>query len=134
MAGKFRLRHLARAGGAWHLLGLCLLLISCGAANLSDLSAAAAHHHLTKIPHILHQILLEDKQQLPDEASQSAKYPPLNLHWHNSCVNAHPLWQHELWNLERGERLLTDKYAWFLPTFRGYALNISKCTCPALDY
>ena len=80
---------------------------------------------MLEIPRIMPQIYIPDVQLLRS-APSAGRYPPLNLQWPQSCREHHPDWQYKLWSLELGEVLLQTQYAWFLPFYEKYALNISK--------
>ena len=64
------------------------------------------------IPRTIHQIWLQGARQVP------VRYRD----WIGRWKQLHPEWQYRLWDDDAIRQLLTDRFPWFLPTYRRYRL------------
>jgi len=67
-----------------------------------------------KIPHNLHQ------------SWKNTKLPLKFQRYQKSILENHPNWNYTLWTDEDNERLIREKYPWFLPTYRSFEKNIMR--------
>ncbi|KAK9803597.1 hypothetical protein WJX72_003325 [[Myrmecia] bisecta] len=53
--------------------------------------------------------------------------PYVNLKgWRDNCLLMHPNWVHMFWDETSARQLITEHYAWFLPTWNAYDREIAR--------
>lgn len=46
---------------------------------------------------------------------------------YDSCIEAHPHWEHKFWTQAMADELLEQHYPWFLPVWRSYEREVTLC-------
>lgn len=77
-----------------------------------------------EIPHILHYIYLSGFDAFLTEAEKPGA--KMKKWQYDSCIEAHPHWEHRFWTQAMADELLEQHYPWFLPVWRSYEREVAS--------
>ena len=85
------------------------------------LSSGAAHQ---KIPSLLHYIYLPGYDAFVEESSKPGTR--LTKEHYDFCQSVHRHWDSMFWDEPMALELIKEHYAWFLPVWEGYDMEVGK--------